>query len=103
MSDKKDSTDERSAKDKLVAYSMLGMAFRDAMNVRALEALAEDPDLVVMLTALRLTGKANFTKAVADQMVRLGILSIDFQGYYISEIVEDAVDKYLQLLEEDGA
>jgi len=96
--------DELSAKDKLVAMYMLGQAFHDILAKRALDVLEQEPELVTILASLRLTGKAHFPEGAVTKLASMGLLTYDpfASNYYISDVVEDAIDEYLRLLEESG-
>lgn len=68
---------------------------------RALSYLGDHHDVAYALIALRLKGKFNFSWMETQRLISLGLVEQDEKGFYMSEVAEDFVDHYLQLVEEE--
>jgi len=82
---------------------VLGSILRDTVNAKAAKLLEEQPQLLLALATLRLSGKVDLTKAEANNLVVLGLLAVDADGYFLSDVVEDAIDKMIVELESKGS
>lgn len=73
---------------------------RDVLDKRALDFLAGRPDILRALVGIRKLSKFALSPREANQLVVFGILQVDEQGYFLSEVVEDLIDLIIKKAEE---
>ena len=74
------------------AFELASGMMRDVLDQRALDFLMERKDILRAIITLRKIGKFEISQREAQQLVTLGIMQVDGQGYFLSEVVEDLVD-----------
>jgi len=68
------------------------------LDARALVALEQQPTLLEPLLAMRGHGRMELTKDLVVELVRLGFVTADRDGYYLTDIVEDFLDEVIRRL-----
>ena len=72
-------------------------AMRNVLDEIAIKFLWDNLEILQAIIVLRKSGKFKVSERDAQQLVFLGIMQIDEQGYFLSEAVEDLIDEILFL------
>lgn len=70
------------------------------LEARALTVLKENPMLLMALYNIRVRGRLDVDEEAANTMVYLGLLNIDENGCYLSDVAEDALGIYERVMKE---
>lgn len=82
------------------ALELAGVLMRETLDKRAVDFLLARTDILKAIVTLRKVGKFEISTREAKQLVVLGIMQIDDQGYFLSEVVEDMIDLIIKKAEE---
>jgi len=70
-------------------------ALRPLLDIKALDYLIDNPATMRAVIAMRMNGKLELRLGVVKHLVSIGVFSLDKDGFYLSEVVEDVIDKLL--------
>ena len=65
---------------------------RPLLDVQALDYLIEHPNTMFAVITMRNRGKLSLSLSITKKLVEIGVFSVDENGYYLSEVVEDVID-----------
>jgi predicted AAA+ superfamily ATPase len=78
------------------ALELASGMMRDVLDDRAIDFLVKRPDILNALVGIRQLGKFMLAPREVKQLVVLGVMQVDEQGYFLSEVVEDLIDVILR-------
>lgn len=81
---------------------MARMTYGKILDERAISLLERTPTLLHGLLVIRERGAIEFSLGDVRELSRHGLITADHEGFYLSDVVEDILDLYIQELKKEG-
>ena len=75
----------------------------DVLDVRAINFLLQEPDVTAALLTLREVGRCDLDLRMVQHLCKLGVMTADRHGYFLTEAVEDLLDFILKEMEKEDS